>query len=105
MEKLKKESIKVYQEVDKDREMMQLADMLCEESVQMKLSYQLEEKNEAVDKPRNQLETFLGNKQVREKGCGSFHLNDEEITAYFGRTQFASHYNGDKEYDDGEVIQ
>ncbi|KAJ6749995.1 hypothetical protein OIU85_000605 [Salix viminalis] len=66
VEELKRESAKLCEEVEKEREMMQLADVLREERVHMKLSeakYQLEEKNAAVDKLRNQLETFLGTKK------------------------------------------
>ncbi|OMO82425.1 hypothetical protein CCACVL1_11956 [Corchorus capsularis] len=70
-EELKRESAKVREEVEKEREMMQLADVLREQRVQMKLSeakYHLEEKNAAVDKLRSQLETFLGAKRVKDKG-------------------------------------
>ncbi|KAK7244859.1 hypothetical protein RIF29_39687 [Crotalaria pallida] len=106
IEKQVKVSSKVYEEVEKEKEMMQLTDMLREERAQKKLSeakYQLEEKNEAVDKLRSQLEAFLGSKQVREKGHSSNHLNDEEIAAYLGRGRFGSHHNEDKEDDGGEV--
>ncbi|KAJ7976176.1 Golgin family A protein [Quillaja saponaria] len=85
IEELKKESSKVSEMVEKEREMMQLADVFQEERAQMKLSeakYQLEEKNTAVDKLRNQLEAFMGNKRSKEKTRGSTHLNDEEIAAY-----------------------
>ncbi|KAJ1385777.1 hypothetical protein SESBI_41378 [Sesbania bispinosa] len=103
---LKRESTEVYEEIEKEKEMMELADMLLEKRAQMKLSeekYQLEEKNVAIDKLRSQLEAFLGNKQVREKGHSSSHLNDEEIAAYLGRTQFGSHHDEDIEDDGGEV--
>ncbi|XP_061355175.1 uncharacterized protein LOC133299705 isoform X2 [Gastrolobium bilobum] len=105
IEKQKRVSTKVCEEVEKEKEMMQLADMLREERAQKKLSdakYQLEEKNAVVDELRNQLEAFLGNKQVREKGRSSTHLNGEEIVAYLGRSRLGSHHNEDKE-DDGEV--
>ncbi|KAF7804262.1 Momilactone A synthase [Senna tora] len=106
LDKLKRDSAKVCEEVEKEKEIMQLADMLREERAQAKLSeakYQLEEKNAAVDKLRNQLEAFMGNKQVREKGRSSIHLNDEEIAAYLGKSRFNSHHNEDKEDDGGEV--
>ncbi|KAI4300526.1 hypothetical protein L6164_033895 [Bauhinia variegata] len=106
LEKLTRESAKVCEEVEKEKEIMQLADMLREERAHTKLSeakYQLEEKNAAVDKLRNQLEAFLGNKQVREKGRSSTHLNDEEIAAYQGGTRFGSHYIEDEEDDEGEI--
>ncbi|KAK4272702.1 hypothetical protein QN277_021220 [Acacia crassicarpa] len=102
----KMESAKVCEEVEEEREIMQLADMLREERAQAKLSeakYQLEEKNAAVNKLRNQLEAFMGNKQVREKWHSSTHLNDEELAFYLGKTRFDSHHNEDKEDDGGEV--
>ncbi|XVF76146.1 hypothetical protein PTKIN_Ptkin13bG0242800 [Pterospermum kingtungense] len=93
-EELKRESAKVREEVEKEREMMQLADVLREQRVQMKLSeakYHLEEKNAAVDKLRNQLETFLGTKRVKEKGRSSLNeSNGEEIAAYLNRAHFGS---------------
>lgn len=108
IEKQRRVSSKVYEEVEKEKEMMQLTDMLREERAQKKLSeakYQLEENNAAVDKLRNQLEAFLGSKQVREKGRSSTstHLNDEEIAAYLGRSRLVSHHTEDKEDDGGEV--
>lgn len=106
IEKQRRVSAIVCEEVEKQKEMMQLTDMLREERAQKKLSeakYQLEEKNSAVDKLRNQLEAFLGSKQVREKGRSSTHLNDEEIAAYLGRSRLASYHTEDKEDDGGEV--
>ncbi|KAK6936251.1 hypothetical protein RJ641_033281 [Dillenia turbinata] len=70
-EELKRESAKVREEMEKEREMLQLADILREERVQMKLSdakYQFEEKNAAVEKLRKELESYLGNKIKRENG-------------------------------------
>ncbi|XP_022746835.1 uncharacterized protein At5g41620-like isoform X1 [Durio zibethinus] len=105
-EELKRESAKVREEIEKEREMMQLADVLCEQRVQMKRSeakYHLEEKNTAVDKMRNQLENFLGTKRVKETGRGS--LNEpisEEISAYLNRAHFCSHPSEENEQD-GEV--
>ncbi|OAY42949.1 uncharacterized protein At5g41620 [Manihot esculenta] len=105
VEELKKESAKLCAEVEKEREMMQLADVLREERVQMKLSeakYQLEEKNAAVDKLRSQLEAFLGPKRIKEKHRGAYHANDEEIAAYLNKARSVSHQNEVNE-DDGEV--
>ncbi|KAK7396728.1 hypothetical protein VNO78_17886 [Psophocarpus tetragonolobus] len=106
IEKQKRVSTKVCEEAEKEKEIMQLTDKLREERAQKKLSeakYQLEEKNTAVDKLRNQLEAFLGGKQVREKGHNSTHLTDEEIAAYLGRRRLGSHLIEDKEDDGGEV--
>ena len=103
-EEIKRESAKVCEEVEKEREMMQLTEMLREERVHMKLSeakHQLEEKNAAVDKLRNQLEAFLGTKS-KEKGRGSTYPNDEELDAYLSGTRFCLHQKEQK-VDDGEV--
>ncbi|KAF2307683.1 hypothetical protein GH714_030795 [Hevea brasiliensis] len=85
--------------------MMQLADVLREERVHMKLSeakYQLEEKNAAVDKLRNQLEAFIGPKRAKEKGRAAYHVN-EEIAAYLNKARSLSHQNEVNEDDGGEV--
>ncbi|MCL7049879.1 hypothetical protein MKW94_029566 [Papaver nudicaule] len=68
VEALKRESAMVREEVEKEREMLHLADTLREERVQMKLceaKYQFEEKNAAVDKLKFELETFLKTKKSR----------------------------------------
>ncbi|XP_062112661.1 uncharacterized protein At5g41620 [Humulus lupulus] len=106
-EELKRESAKVCEEVEKEREMMQLADMLREERVHMKLSeakHQLEEKNAAVDKLRNQLEVFLGTKRSKEKGHGTTYPNDEELDAYMTATRFGLHQKELKDDDGSEVV-
>ncbi|ERN06349.1 hypothetical protein AMTRI_Chr06g191460 [Amborella trichopoda] len=68
VEELKRESAKVREEVEREREMLQLADVWREERVQMKLAdarYQLEEKNAVLDKLRNELEAFLRAKRTK----------------------------------------
>ncbi|OAY40815.1 uncharacterized protein At5g41620 [Manihot esculenta] len=105
VEELKTESAKLCADFEKEREMMQLADVLREERVQMKLSeakYQLEEKNAAVDKLRSQLEAFIGPKRTKEKGRAAYHVN-EEIAAYLNRARSVSHQNEVNE-DDGGVV-
>ncbi|XP_073286672.1 uncharacterized protein [Primulina huaijiensis] len=70
VEELKRDSAKVRKEVEKEREMLHLADVLREERVQMKLleaKYQFEEKNALVDKLRNELESFLKSKNGEEQ--------------------------------------
>ncbi|XP_073313315.1 uncharacterized protein At5g41620-like [Primulina huaijiensis] len=69
VEELKRESVKVQKEVEKEREMLHLADVLREERAQMKLleaKYQFEEKNAVVDKLRNELELFLKSKNEED---------------------------------------
>ncbi|CAL9026353.1 unnamed protein product [Prunus brigantina] len=105
-EEVKRESSKVREDVEKEREMMQFADVLREERAQVKLSeakHQLEEKNAAVDILRSQLEAFMGSKRTKEKGRGSSHLNDEEISAYLSRAHLGSHQDDEKDEDGGEV--
>nr|XP_025605365.1 uncharacterized protein LOC112696736 isoform X2 [Arachis hypogaea] len=106
IDKQKKLSTKLCEDAEKEKEMLQLTVMLREERAQKKLSeakYQLEDKNAAVHKLRSQLEAFLGNKQVREKGRSSSHLIDDEIAAYLGKSRFSSHHTEDIEDDGGEV--
>ncbi|XP_068645650.1 uncharacterized protein At5g41620-like [Aristolochia californica] len=79
-EELQRESAKVLAEVEKEREMLQLADVWREERVQMKLSeakYQFEEKNAAVDQLRSELEAFLESKKTNDTGNGYRHCRDK----------------------------
>lgn len=106
VEVLKRESAKAHEEVEREREMLQLADKLREERVQMKLSeakHQFEEKNAVVDKLRNQLEAFLRPKKTKKKGTRPLTPgNNDEIPTYLSRTNFDFDQNDGKE-DDGEV--
>lgn len=108
VEGLKRDAEKVREEVEKEREMLHLADMLREERVQMKLSeakHQFEEKNTAVDKLRKQLEAFLGRKRGKEKRSDSHNLvTDEEISPCLSKSQFSNHQSHEKE-DHGEVVE
>ncbi|KAK7261190.1 hypothetical protein RIF29_27495 [Crotalaria pallida] len=66
VEELKKESAKVREEIEMEREMLQFADALREERVQMKLSeakYQFEEKNAVLERVKSELESFLRTKE------------------------------------------
>jgi len=70
VEYLKRQSAKVLEELEKEREMIHLADEWREERVQMKLleaKVQFEEKNAAVDQLRNELEAFLENNRTKEE--------------------------------------
>lgn len=71
IEELKREYVKVREELEEEREMLHHADEWREERVQMKLSeakFQFEEKNAAVDQLRNELEAFLAAKRTEEHG-------------------------------------
>ncbi|XP_059627744.1 uncharacterized protein At5g41620 isoform X2 [Cornus florida] len=107
VEDLKRESAKVREEVEKERQMLQLADLLREERVQMKLleaKYQFEEKNAAVDKLRNELEGWLRTKIGEERDDGSPNFLKGEELEYLRRTLQESCQNGEKEKDEGEVV-
>ncbi|CAM8968081.1 unnamed protein product [Rhodiola kirilowii] len=74
LEQLKMESEKALEEVEKEREMLRLADLLREERVQMKLSeakHQFEEKNAAVVKLKRDLENLLNPHKTKLKAGGS----------------------------------
>lgn len=106
VEELKRESAKVLEEVEKEKEMLQLANVLREERVQMKLSetkHQSEEKNAAVEKLKNELGISLRTKKSKERGSSSLHHgNNALVAAYLSKNRYNSHYNDDKD-DDGEV--
>ncbi|KAG6383527.1 hypothetical protein SASPL_156717 [Salvia splendens] len=92
VEELKKRSAKVCEEVEKEREMMQLADVLREERVQMKLAeakYQFEEKNALVDTLRNELEAYLKSKNGEEQqqgDCSPSYDKIKELERYLRET-------------------
>ncbi|KAK4764248.1 hypothetical protein SAY87_013686 [Trapa incisa] len=71
VERLKMELAKVLKEVEKEREMMQLADVLREERVRMKLAeakYHFEEKNASVEMLKDELESYLKAMALRGEG-------------------------------------
>ncbi|CAO2839283.1 unnamed protein product [Amaranthus hypochondriacus] len=95
---IKRESIRLQEEMEKEREMLQIAEALREERTQMKLSdakHQFEEKNAAVDKLRNELETFLRTNPSKENGYDPIYQRRDGDLA-FCRSQA-------KESDKGEV--
>ncbi|KAH6789777.1 hypothetical protein C2S51_004783 [Perilla frutescens var. frutescens] len=104
VEELKKRSAKVCEEVEKEREMLQLADVLREERVQMKLAeakYQFEEKNALVDKLRNELEAYMKSKKGEEQGDGSPSYDKiKELQKYLRETLPRQYEYQDKERDE-----
>ncbi|XWS73862.1 hypothetical protein CRYUN_Cryun02cG0165600 [Craigia yunnanensis] len=108
VEEVKRESAKVREEVEKEREMLQFADVLREERVQMKLSeakYHFEEKNAVVEKLRNELEAYLGTKIDEENGVGSPNLQRiKELEAYLKNIDFGSCQAAENDVDKGEVM-
>eukprot|EP00250_Pteridium_aquilinum_P013912 c21653_g2_i5 orf=1321-3468(+) len=73
VEELQRESVKVREEVEEERKMLQMAEVWREERVQMKLmeaKLELEEKNTALDKLRSQLEAFLKMKRAGDSKDG-----------------------------------
>ncbi|CAI8616255.1 unnamed protein product [Vicia faba] len=86
VEELKKESVKVLEEVEKEREMLQLADILREERVQMKLSeakYQFEEKNDFLEKLRNELEDFMRTRDEENGDVSPESTKFNDLETYF----------------------
>ncbi|KAI3461268.1 hypothetical protein Pfo_017931 [Paulownia fortunei] len=108
VEELKRQSAKVREEVEKERQMLQLADVLREERVQMKLSeakHIFEEKNAHVDKLRNELEAYLKSKTGEEQGDGSPRFEKiNELEKYLRETFPGSNPNQDKEKEDIEAV-
>ena len=109
VEELKRESAKVREEVEKEREMLQLADVLREERVQMKLSeakYQFEEKNAAVDKLRHELEAYLGSKNDDDETDFSPNPNGrEDLEDHLRKALMGLCQSREKVEDDGEVVE
>ncbi|XP_065868840.1 uncharacterized protein At5g41620 isoform X2 [Euphorbia lathyris] len=110
VEELKRESLKVREEVEKERQMLQLADVLREERVQMKLSdakYHFEEKNAAVERLRDEFEAYLRQKvEGKENGdVGSPNYERiKELEAYLTEIQDVSCQKADiKLYENEEV--
>ncbi|KAK3032502.1 hypothetical protein RJ639_037340 [Escallonia herrerae] len=108
VEELKKESAKVREEVEKEREMLQIADVLREERVQMKLSeakYQFEEKNAAVDKLKSELEAYLTSKRCEGKRdhCSPNYDKIKELEDYLRKTLMRSSQNGESKKDEREA--
>ncbi|XP_062225439.1 uncharacterized protein LOC133924080 [Phragmites australis] len=69
MEALKRETEKAQKELQKEREMLQLADEWREQRVQMKLleaRLQFEEKNAAVNQLRDELQAYLDTKKEQD---------------------------------------
>ncbi|KAL6511046.1 hypothetical protein OROGR_022170 [Orobanche gracilis] len=108
VEEMKRQSAKVCEEVEKEREMLQLADILREERVQMKLSeakYQFEEKNAVVDKLRIELEAYLKSKRGgdQENGTPSYY-KIKELEKYLRETLPCSYEYEKKQKNEIEVV-
>lgn len=106
VEELKRESEKVREEVEKEREMLQLADVLREERVQMKLSeakYHFEEKNAAVEQLKNELEGYLRSQKGEGGGDSPDFKRIKELEAYLKKINFGS-FQSIKEGDDGMEV-
>uniref|UniRef100_A0A0E0K052 Uncharacterized protein n=1 Tax=Oryza punctata TaxID=4537 RepID=A0A0E0K052_ORYPU len=70
VEEMRREAERAQEELEKEREMLRLADELREERVQMKLleaRLQFEEKNAVVEQLRGELEAFLESKKDRQQ--------------------------------------
>ncbi|XP_028756780.1 uncharacterized protein LOC114716020 isoform X2 [Neltuma alba] len=102
VEELRRESAKVRDEVEKEREMLQFADVLREERVHMKLSearYQFEEKNAVFEKLRNELEAFLKNKG-ENRDVSPLLKKIKDIGSYLNRCRWGSESTEKKDHID-----
>ncbi|GER53068.1 hypothetical protein STAS_30550 [Striga asiatica] len=111
VEEIKRQSAKVCEEIEKEREMLQVADSLREERVQMKLleaKYQFEEKNAIVDELRHELESYLKSKkgeEERETGCGSPSYDKiRELQKYLHETLPCTYKYEDKGKDEVKIV-
>ncbi|KAJ8563455.1 hypothetical protein K7X08_031907 [Anisodus acutangulus] len=108
MEELKRQAAKIREEVEMEQKMLQLADVIREERVQMKLSeakYHFEEKNAVVDILRNELEAYLRSKKGQERGGDSPNYEKiDELERHLRKTLTSTHHYKDKEKADEEVL-
>ncbi|GAB2263079.1 hypothetical protein Droror1_Dr00004076 [Drosera rotundifolia] len=105
VEELKRESTRAREEVEKERQMLQLADVLREERVQMKLAeakYEFEEKAAALERLRSELEGYFGNSGITENGDGSPYLEPNKEYADSLSKTMKHHQNRQKEHSEGE---
>ncbi|XP_058092835.1 uncharacterized protein At5g41620-like [Magnolia sinica] len=117
VETLKRESLKIREEMEKEREMLQLTDIRREERAPMKLSeakFQYEEKNPAVDKQRNELEAFLKLQRTKETRSGyrnheGLEVGDEWKVSRLSKTRLGADCitegEGDGIVEDGEEVE
>lgn len=82
---MKRESFGMQEEVQKERQMLQIAEALQEERTQMKLSdakHLFEDKNAVVGKLKNELEDFLLAKDSKENGHDSVYQRRDGDLAF-----------------------
>ncbi|KAJ3675770.1 hypothetical protein LUZ60_004812 [Juncus effusus] len=92
MEELKRETVDLQEELEREREMLQVADEWREERVQMKLmeaKCQFEEKNRAIDQLRDELEMFLSGERNNQEGLREINGDFEGLNGslYEGRNK------------------
>ncbi|KAL9267861.1 hypothetical protein AKJ16_DCAP12550 [Drosera capensis] len=105
VEELKRESARAREEVEKERQMFQLADVLREERVQMKLAeakYEFEEKAAALERLRSELEGYFGNSGITENGEWSPYLEPNKEYADPSNKIMRHHQNRQKEDSEGD---
>ncbi|KAH7289809.1 hypothetical protein KP509_30G019600 [Ceratopteris richardii] len=106
VEELKRESLKVREEVEEERKMLQMAEVWREERVQMKLmeaKLELEEKNNAVNKLQSELEMLINaeNKcDVKEEAAVSQYTYRHSLDLYSGQSFADIHQPHDKKSTD-----
>jgi hypothetical protein len=81
-EEMKRESLKMKEELEEERRMLQMAEVWREARVQMKLGeakLALEEKSAALDVMKDELESFLRAQHHNPDGGNSSHLRDAQV--------------------------
>uniref|UniRef100_A0ACD5ZXQ8 Uncharacterized protein n=4 Tax=Avena sativa TaxID=4498 RepID=A0ACD5ZXQ8_AVESA len=103
VEEMRREAERAQAELDKEREMLRLADELREERVQMKLLeawLQFEEKNAVVEQLRGELEAFLETKKQDQEESSAADHNASEAEGANGIALVAVSKRTDGENDD-----
>ncbi|CAN6242030.1 unnamed protein product [Urochloa humidicola] len=105
VEALKRETEKAQKELQKEREMLQLADEWREQRVQMKLleaRLQFEEKNATINQLRDELQAYLDTRKEQEPANDPMQLShaSENATAAANGSAFRNGENNDGAGDD-----
>ncbi|PAN37768.1 hypothetical protein PAHAL_7G120500 [Panicum hallii] len=98
VEALKRETEKAQEELQKEREMLQLADEWREQRVQMKLleaRLQFEEKNAAVNQLRDELQAYLDTRKEQEPANDPMQLSHASETGAAAADAVACRNGGD----------
>ncbi|KAK6942564.1 hypothetical protein RJ641_027941 [Dillenia turbinata] len=105
-EDVRREAVEAHEEVEKEGEMLQIANLLRRDRSLMKLSdakYQLEEKVGAADSPRTEIQAILKPRVSKDRRYDSLECeNSGDLAAYLSKILVSS-LRGEAQEDDGEV--